>query len=119
VWSQGERRREKEKERDRCLGEFILQANIDLGQDLASLRDSGKESRIVWLPFGQSKLEGLLSSHPRWRKGKQGGRARERERERERESGSVTQMGSQGWVSLAWVAIQQEMSQLVSQASLC
>jgi hypothetical protein len=85
VWSQGERRREKEKERDRCLGEFILQANIDLGQDLASLRDSGKESRIVWLPFGQSKLEGLLSSHPRWRKGKQGGRARERERERERE----------------------------------
>jgi hypothetical protein len=43
------------------------------------------------LLFGQSKLEGLLSSHPRWRKGRQRRRAREierkgkRERERERE----------------------------------
>jgi hypothetical protein len=82
--------RESKRERDRCLGEFTLQANIDLGQDQPPLRDSGKESRIVWLPFGQSKLEGLWSSHLGWRKGKQGGRERreretERERERERE----------------------------------
>jgi hypothetical protein len=40
---EGERQREREKERDRerergrCFGEFTLQANIDLGQDLASL----------------------------------------------------------------------------------
>jgi hypothetical protein len=32
-----ERERERVRERDRCLGEFTLQANIDLGQDLASL----------------------------------------------------------------------------------
>jgi hypothetical protein len=60
---------------------------------------------MVQLPFGQSKLEGLLSSHPRQRKGKQRGRARERVRGRR----SVTQMGSQGWTSLAWVAIWQIM----------
>jgi hypothetical protein len=36
---EGEREREREREREggRCLGEFILQAHIDLGQDLASL----------------------------------------------------------------------------------
>jgi hypothetical protein len=33
-----EKEREKERERGRCLGEFTLQANIDLGQDLASLK---------------------------------------------------------------------------------
>jgi hypothetical protein len=32
-----EREREREGERDRYLGEFTLQANIDLGQDLPSL----------------------------------------------------------------------------------
>jgi hypothetical protein len=48
--------------------------------------------------FGKSKLEGLSSSHSRWRKGRQRGIGRERERERkgkrenEREGG-VTQMG--------------------------
>jgi hypothetical protein len=31
------RKRERERERGRCLGEFTLQANIDLRQDLASL----------------------------------------------------------------------------------
>jgi hypothetical protein len=35
------------------------------------------------LPFGHIKLAGLLISHPRWRTGKQGGRARERASERE------------------------------------
>jgi hypothetical protein len=70
---------EGERERDRCFGEFTLQANIDLDQDLASLHDSGKKSRIVQLPFGLSKLEGLLSCHPRWRKGKQRGKAGEKE----------------------------------------
>jgi hypothetical protein len=30
-------KRERERERGKCLGEFTLQANIDLGQDLASL----------------------------------------------------------------------------------
>jgi hypothetical protein len=79
MWKKREREREREGERDRCLGEFALQANIDLGQALAFLHDSGKESRIVQLPFGQSKLEGLSSSHHRWRKGKQRGRTRERE----------------------------------------
>jgi hypothetical protein len=34
---EGERDREREREQGRCLGEFTLQANIDLGQDLASL----------------------------------------------------------------------------------
>jgi hypothetical protein len=34
---EGRRKRERERERGRCLGEFTLQANIDLGQDLASL----------------------------------------------------------------------------------
>jgi hypothetical protein len=43
----GKRKREIERERERgggerergmCLGEFTCQANIDLGQDLASLR---------------------------------------------------------------------------------
>jgi hypothetical protein len=32
-----EREREREREKGRCLGEFTLQANIDLGQGLASL----------------------------------------------------------------------------------
>jgi hypothetical protein len=41
------------------LSEFIRQANVELGQDPAPLHDSGKESRIVQLLFGQSKLEGL------------------------------------------------------------
>jgi hypothetical protein len=50
------------------------------------LHDSGKENRIIQLLFGQSKLEGLLSSHPRQRKGRQRRRARERERMGERES---------------------------------
>jgi hypothetical protein len=55
-----------------------------------------------------------LSSHPRQRKGKQGGRAREKERESERVServrgrGSVTQTGSQGQVSPAWDAVCRE-----------
>jgi hypothetical protein len=35
--SERERGRERERERGRCLGEFTLQSNIDLGQDLASL----------------------------------------------------------------------------------
>jgi hypothetical protein len=56
-----------------CLDEFTHQANIDIGQDLASLlgQDSGKETRIIQLLFGQNKLEGLSSSHPRWRKGRE------------------------------------------------
>jgi hypothetical protein len=72
-----------------CLSEYTRQANIDLGQDLGKppLHDSGKESRIVQLPFGQSKLEGLSSSHPRQRKGRQRRRARQRERERVRGKG--------------------------------
>jgi hypothetical protein len=40
VEEKGQREREREREvreRGRCLGEFTLQANIDLGQDLASL----------------------------------------------------------------------------------
>jgi hypothetical protein len=36
-------------------------------------------------------------------------RERERERERRKESVNVTQMGSQGWASPAWVAVQQRM----------
>jgi hypothetical protein len=32
-----EEKRERKRDRGRCLGEFTLQANIDLGQDLASL----------------------------------------------------------------------------------
>jgi hypothetical protein len=31
------RERESKRERGRCLGEFTLQANINLGQDLASV----------------------------------------------------------------------------------
>jgi hypothetical protein len=34
---EGRRKRERERERGRCLGEFTLHANIDLGQDPASL----------------------------------------------------------------------------------
>jgi hypothetical protein len=68
------------------LSEFIRQANVELGQDPAPLHDSGKESRIVQLLFGQSKLEGLSSSHPRPRKGRQRRRARERQRKGERDS---------------------------------
>jgi hypothetical protein len=61
-----------------------------------------------------------LNSHPRWRKGKQGGRAREREREREKER--------EGEVSPEWVPQGRrpqpgllfiENAQPVSQASLC
>jgi hypothetical protein len=70
---------ERERERGRCLGEFILQANIDLGQDLPPLHVRQGEQN--WpVAIGQSKLEGLLNSHSRWRKGKQrGDQKRERE----------------------------------------
>jgi hypothetical protein len=44
-------------------GMFTHWTNIDLGQDQASLCNSGKEKKIIQLLLGQSKLEESRSSH--------------------------------------------------------
>jgi hypothetical protein len=75
-----------------------------------------EKRRIV--QFGQSKLEGLLSSHLRWRKGKQGVREKERERERERGECECHMNGFPRVGILAWVTVRQRMPQTVSQTSL-